>query len=844
MKTNLISILLSLITVFPLYSSVITDPLIVQQTIQDGILNADYIFEGEVLSCESFWNPSHNYIYTSNRVKITRVWENRKGEIIELNEGGIVEVTTRGGTVEGVSLSITHNASFIPGDEGMFLCKNTTFPIDPSSSVTPSYQYQLYNNIFCPYKNTDKQLTASFSGIDFNCIEELYELVDPNYIADCLYVNPDAGLSAAKYSNMEPAINAKIQQGIAGYGKLTYTFENSRSISTNAGSFFEFDIYIESNNNYWLDMATVNIKFNEDAFGTTNNVLNNITYYKGPEFGFYYDDVVSNLWGNGIFTINVLMLNGGVNRTFLPAGDSQHLVHVRMKIMDCSKTPDLSFPTSGPPYDLMRNGSEYTLNQADVTLRHWINFDFTDTDNPSLCGMNVSYFTPTKVNAGNFNYTGPHTAPTTIGGDIVTVSGAFLGNSGTIEMRNANRANGEGIWCTLDDHDIVSWQNNQIKFRVPGQTPINWSKSADLRYPGSGHLKITNANTGDVFETSTELTVGYSRTQIGHTDFKSKLFLAGPDQVVDENGITSNNGYSFHLHPNVISNSSAVACIREALDVWVCATDVRFQIDPIVSPLGDIRDNKSSISYGIPDNPLALAQTSNWKEICSENGYAIDYRPEIDIVINNDPTKMAQTEYDETRTRDLNPNKYDFYSIILHEFGHALNLNHVNQKEDIMYESAYKYSQLTLHWQRRIILSLDNIIGASETVYESSVKDWSSMSCVLSNPATMVPLPKSNCVVPTGTNDLDVIPNNHFMIKTTPNPFTNFSQLSFTLEKEASVKFNIYSISGNLLYETKITTFNKGLNSLDWSVEGFNSGIYIGILNINGETFPIRLIKL
>lgn len=90
---------LSFILSLHLSASMITDPVVLQGIIQNGILHAGFIFEGEVISTQSYWNPEHNYIYTANQVRVINVWKNTQNEVTVFGKEQLVEVITHGGTV-------------------------------------------------------------------------------------------------------------------------------------------------------------------------------------------------------------------------------------------------------------------------------------------------------------------------------------------------------------------------------------------------------------------------------------------------------------------------------------------------------------------------------------------------------------------------------------------------------------------------------------------------------------------------------------------------------------------------------------------------------------------------
>jgi hypothetical protein len=145
----------------------------------------------------------------------------------------------------------------------------------------------------------------------------------------------------------------------------------------------------------------------------------------------------------------------------------------------------------------------------------------------------------------------------------------------------------------------------------------------------------------------------------------------------------------------------------------------------------------------------------------------------------------------------------------------------------------------TAYWQRRIYLSLDAIDGATEVVTESSQVNWSAMNC---SATQMIPLPKSNCVVPVGIEPRS-IENNENNITLFPNPVVGNMQILFSTEKLSTVFFEIYSITGNLLFKSSSQKFGSGDNHMNWNAKNLKQGVYIGVLSVDGEASTFRLIK-
>ena len=76
-----------------------------------------------------------------------------------------------------------------------------------------------------------------------------------------------------------------------------------------------------------------------------------------------------------------------------------------------------------------------------------------------------------------------------------------------------------------------------------------------------------------------------------------------------------------------------------------------------------------------------------------------------------------------------------------------------------------------------------------------------------------------------------------------PNPYSNFTNIEYVLDKEAEVSVDIYSLVGELVYQQTPQTNFAGLHRLTFSARdnGYSSGMYMVKLTINGTvyTYPI-----
>jgi len=84
-------------------------------SLQEKVQNSSLIVEALVESQSSFWNPAHTGIFTSNKVKLSKVF---KGSI----QAQYIDILTVGGSVGNEAIEASDLASLQLGETGIFFC--------------------------------------------------------------------------------------------------------------------------------------------------------------------------------------------------------------------------------------------------------------------------------------------------------------------------------------------------------------------------------------------------------------------------------------------------------------------------------------------------------------------------------------------------------------------------------------------------------------------------------------------------------------------------------------------------------------------------------------------------
>jgi len=157
-----------------LYSQCLTYPV----SISERVANSTLIVEGKVISQNSFWNSSADFIYTSNVIEVYKVF---KGNV----SGGQIEIITEGGIVGNQMIKVEPSLQLKPDDIGVFFGVPSAIP-NSGIPVSGGIQYTGYsaNQSFIKYDL--KSLNAVdhyqvYNDISIDIYQNLTSLTGQNY---------------------------------------------------------------------------------------------------------------------------------------------------------------------------------------------------------------------------------------------------------------------------------------------------------------------------------------------------------------------------------------------------------------------------------------------------------------------------------------------------------------------------------------------------------------------------------------------------------------------------------------------------------------------------------------
>ncbi|WP_299556776.1 T9SS type A sorting domain-containing protein [Seonamhaeicola sp.] len=142
--------------------------LLKEVSLEKQIKNSDLVIEGEVIARKSFWDANHSNIYTSNTVKVYKVF---KGE-----PNALVDIITLGGIVGTEALVATPSLRLKKGDIGVFNLKENLVPFGFENksvnkryrgyaSVQSFYKYNLYNVAVNPFSKKKRGISFLYNDI-------------------------------------------------------------------------------------------------------------------------------------------------------------------------------------------------------------------------------------------------------------------------------------------------------------------------------------------------------------------------------------------------------------------------------------------------------------------------------------------------------------------------------------------------------------------------------------------------------------------------------------------------------------------------------------------------------
>ena len=292
--------------------------------------------------------------------------------------------------------------------------------------------------------------------------------------------------------------------------------------------------------------------------------------------------------------------------------------------------------------------------------------------------VNISSISPTTITAGTF--------------DTLIIRGSGFTPEWLVQFRNPEEYDEKYITLS-DNHYIIrpsSTNDTLYKVLVPCvelNDNVNHPQDGKIIIAGTGKVALKKGNT--IKKSGQTLTVSYARDTYAQTDTSAGIY---PILLPKNN---SNGDFMFWLHPTLRNNALAKELVTDAIEQWRCTSGVNFTVacDTISFVPKKTNDNISTISFTDPtDTDFYSFVGTSYKAItlkrlrfCSDKSGVIVAASDI-IFRNHPPLGNSEIDwyYQNANTGAISSGEHDFYTVALHELGHAHLLDHVIDHVQLM----------------------------------------------------------------------------------------------------------------------------------------------------------------
>jgi hypothetical protein len=674
------------------------DPILYQK-IQDSVYaNAPYVFEAEHLEYKNValngWNE---------KVELVRVRQSYRGD---LKVGDTIEVWFHDQRRnDGKGLKVIRNQHFIPNHNYIesnggawkifFFCKKTdNAKVFANTTKTLRYMTEVPVSRIVEY---DYDFSVGFVGLS-----------EPSKTTEI----------EAKLTSITDKVDAhQIKKPKTKSQKRKRPFGDAKSIlppvglevyaanHTVGGGYYEFDVMAQAQsatypNNISFVMAYNPAYFCGTCAGTTDFVTATLdvafqgtilaggqqrTKYTIPT---PYWEVLQQKVGINL-KLNDYTQYGAVNYARpLLSTTPQKLMRIKLKLINPSIT---CVPNAGT-FNLGLNSYFTTTTNAVFSAINPYTITFPNsavfrTNNSIPCAAPViTSFSPQALRAG--------------AGDTLTIIGTDFGAYGTksaVQFRSAENPYVNGLDNYILDMagiDTIMWSNTMIKIRVPSY--YYDVSDTTFKKPASGKIRVRRHS--DQAQSTPSANILHIKSNFFQSDVPNRPYWSGKGYYRLTNRNCRKN-YVIRCHKLVSSEKRAH--IYAAAKEWNRRLGYNiFEIDVTTTTnIGFTGDTCIISQDSIPDanigNYIVATQpyVTNTRLKIHPDSLAIANRGfDMRIALNALDGSSNNFMYDSTGTATKKVNQTDFYGVMLHEFGHALGLEHA--LDPLNTTLAYKDAEL------------------------------------------------------------------------------------------------------------------------------------------------------
>ncbi len=714
------------------------------------IKSADFIFEGFIKKASHYNNGK---LMESYIVDIKKVF---KGNLKE----GTVEILfeTHTFTEKDKRITIENN---IADSLGIFLCREgKEYPFNPKYNIDKvDNKIILTGDVYSRhsgleyidlvhkhYKSEVYDLLREYPGLNVPAYVDPAPTYKTGPCPNCMKKKTPAYMDSLKREikkryeqqlEKKKLNNSSLKSAFAtnnddDYVYLTFTMKNFVTSALGSDVFMEFDVDMTPSDQVSLADAGAAIQFNKDIFNSDGVILS-----PGPDFP---DSSLQ--YGVNDDEIDILLANVPVtSKTYI-------LFHVIMPAY--INTPDQSVI-----FNFIHTG-DYDLNNLYYDEDGLTNFfnHYEQPDSQILCP------TSSITNVTPFDGSSDLIAGRN---QVIVITGKGFGKNracGMVTFTNADGlTNSDGSTTMLSDADDFDYQVNANETEYWTDTVIHMLLPNVIIFAdatiGTGPITLTTGWNATSDKTCVSITISQNYQQ-STDDYGKKYvaFLCNKDAP---------HGIGFKLGPGILADPAADSAVQWAFKSWSCKLNISLAVN---------QDARNFIDF-VPKlySSGRTMQTSVIFNNLSDGKTAISSYPDT-IKIIQYPIFVNGWPWDFSLPGRYTIDGDDFYSQILHEIGHVLLLDHLNDPKSLMY-----WVQSDVHYEidRK---TLDNCSGA--------VNDAKYIATASEGEGWLTKQP----VQP----ECPVIPNSPVL--TAKAISSNQIELNWTVNDTTITSFNIYN-SGN-----------------------------------------------